>query len=122
MDQSLHAGVPQSVASRKMAHADQELRLEPLRPAPDPLLNRRFGSHELRYSVLQLMPGIAGKRQKGGSRKVQLATFLLPKICDWLATEMVIQGIFPWCFTPELYAARPDYIESLGERAPYPGG
>jgi pimeloyl-ACP methyl ester carboxylesterase len=29
-------------------------------------------------------------------------------------TEMVIQGIFPWCFTPELYAAKPDYIESLG--------
>ena len=28
-------------------------------------------------------------------------------------TEMVIQGIFPWCFTPELYAAKPDYIESL---------
>jgi pimeloyl-ACP methyl ester carboxylesterase len=27
--------------------------------------------------------------------------------------EMVIQGIFPWCFTPELYAARPEYIESL---------
>src|SRR5262249_50546758 len=26
---------------------------------------------------------------------------------------MVIQGIFPWCFTPELYAAKPDYIESL---------
>ena len=28
-------------------------------------------------------------------------------------TEMVIMGIFPWCFTPELYAAKPDYIESL---------
>jgi pimeloyl-ACP methyl ester carboxylesterase len=27
--------------------------------------------------------------------------------------QMVISGIFPWCFTPELYAARPDYIESL---------
>jgi pimeloyl-ACP methyl ester carboxylesterase len=27
--------------------------------------------------------------------------------------DMVIQGIFPWCFTPELYAAKPDYIESL---------
>lgn len=27
--------------------------------------------------------------------------------------EMTIRGIFPWCFTPELYAARPDYIESL---------
>jgi len=24
--------------------------------------------------------------------------------------EMVVQGIFPWCFTPELYAARPEYI------------
>lgn len=28
-------------------------------------------------------------------------------------TEMVVLGIFPWCFTPELYAARPEYIESL---------
>jgi 3-oxoadipate enol-lactonase len=28
-------------------------------------------------------------------------------------TDMVIQGIFPWCFTPELYATRPDYIDSL---------
>jgi len=28
-------------------------------------------------------------------------------------TEMIIQGIFPWCFTPELYAAKPDYIEQL---------
>jgi 3-oxoadipate enol-lactonase len=28
-------------------------------------------------------------------------------------TGMVIQGIFPWCFTPELYATRPEYIESL---------
>jgi pimeloyl-ACP methyl ester carboxylesterase len=26
---------------------------------------------------------------------------------------MVIQGIFPWCFTPELYATKPEYIESL---------
>jgi len=28
-------------------------------------------------------------------------------------TEMIIAGIFPWCFTPELYAAKPDYIQSL---------
>ena len=27
--------------------------------------------------------------------------------------EMIVNGIFPWCFTPELYAAQPDYIESL---------
>jgi pimeloyl-ACP methyl ester carboxylesterase len=29
--------------------------------------------------------------------------------------EMVILGIFPWCFTPELYAARPEYIQSLAD-------
>jgi pimeloyl-ACP methyl ester carboxylesterase len=28
-------------------------------------------------------------------------------------TEMVIKGIFPWCLTPELYAAKPEYIDSL---------
>ncbi len=27
--------------------------------------------------------------------------------------ETVILSIFPWCFTPELYAAKPEYIESL---------
>ena len=27
--------------------------------------------------------------------------------------ETVIRAMFPWCFTPELYQARPDYIESL---------
>src|SRR5438876_3362433 len=30
-------------------------------------------------------------------------------------TEMVIQGIFPWCFTPEMYAERPEYVDSLAE-------
>jgi pimeloyl-ACP methyl ester carboxylesterase len=30
-------------------------------------------------------------------------------------SEMVILGIFPWCFTPELYAARPEYIQSLAD-------
>jgi 3-oxoadipate enol-lactonase len=29
--------------------------------------------------------------------------------------ETIIQGIFPWCFTPELYAEKPDYIKSLGD-------
>src|SRR5687768_892036 len=28
---------------------------------------------------------------------------------------MVIMGMFPWCFTPELYAAKPDYIQSLAD-------
>jgi 3-oxoadipate enol-lactonase len=29
--------------------------------------------------------------------------------------EMVILALFPWCFTPELYATRPDYVHSLAE-------
>ena len=29
--------------------------------------------------------------------------------------EMVIQAIFPWCFTPELYGSKPDYVNSLAE-------
>jgi pimeloyl-ACP methyl ester carboxylesterase len=28
-------------------------------------------------------------------------------------TEMIIQGIFPWCFTPEMYAERPEFVETL---------
>jgi pimeloyl-ACP methyl ester carboxylesterase len=29
--------------------------------------------------------------------------------------EMVIRGIFPWCFTPELYASKPEYIDALAD-------
>ena len=29
--------------------------------------------------------------------------------------EMVIRALFPWCFTPELYAAKPEYIQSLAD-------
>lgn len=28
-------------------------------------------------------------------------------------TETIITGFFPWCLTPQLYAAQPDYIQSL---------
>jgi pimeloyl-ACP methyl ester carboxylesterase len=27
--------------------------------------------------------------------------------------DMVVRGLFPWCFTPELYAAQPEYIDAL---------
>jgi pimeloyl-ACP methyl ester carboxylesterase len=30
-------------------------------------------------------------------------------------TEMLIEAIFPWCLTPELYANRPDYVQSLAD-------
>jgi pimeloyl-ACP methyl ester carboxylesterase len=30
-------------------------------------------------------------------------------------TELTIQGLFPWCFTPELYAEKPDYIKGLAD-------
>ena len=29
--------------------------------------------------------------------------------------ETVIMGIFPWCFTPSLYASKPEYINTLAE-------
>jgi pimeloyl-ACP methyl ester carboxylesterase len=32
----------------------------------------------------------------------------LPTIAD-----VVIQGIFPWCFTPEMYVERPEFVDSL---------
>jgi pimeloyl-ACP methyl ester carboxylesterase len=32
-----------------------------------------------------------------------------------IMAEMTIRGIFPWCFTPELYATRPEYIQTLAE-------
>ena len=28
-------------------------------------------------------------------------------------TEMVIQGILPFCFTPEFYAAKPEFIDQI---------
>jgi pimeloyl-ACP methyl ester carboxylesterase len=30
-------------------------------------------------------------------------------------SETLIQVMFPWCFTPELYAARPEHIQSLAD-------
>jgi pimeloyl-ACP methyl ester carboxylesterase len=32
----------------------------------------------------------------------------LPTVAD-----VVIQGIFPWCFTPEMYTDRPEFVDSL---------
>ena len=29
--------------------------------------------------------------------------------------EMVIRAIFPWCFTPELYAQRPEHVSALSD-------
>src|SRR5262245_43715892 len=46
--------------------------------------------------------------------------FLRPVVESWQivakgigVTEMIIGAIFPWCFTPELYAEKPDFVESL---------
>ena len=32
----------------------------------------------------------------------------LPTVAD-----MVVQAIFPWCFTPEMYAERPEFVDTL---------
>ena len=34
----------------------------------------------------------------------------LPTVAD-----VVIQGIFPWCFTPEMYVERPDFVDRLAD-------
>jgi 3-oxoadipate enol-lactonase len=34
----------------------------------------------------------------------------LPTVAD-----VVIEGIFPWCFTPEMYAERPEFVAALAE-------
>jgi 3-oxoadipate enol-lactonase len=54
---------------------------------------------------------------------VNADSFLKTVVEGWQVTtkalgsvpEMVIPSIFPWCFTPELYAAKPEYIQSLAE-------
>jgi pimeloyl-ACP methyl ester carboxylesterase len=28
-------------------------------------------------------------------------------------TDLVIQAIFPWCFTPEMYVERPEFVDAL---------
>lgn len=30
-------------------------------------------------------------------------------------SEMVVQGLFTWCFTPELYVSKPEYIQALAD-------
>ena len=35
---------------------------------------------------------------------------ILPTVAD-----VVIQGIFPWCFTPEMYVERPEFVVTLEE-------
>jgi len=40
----------------------------------------------------------------------QSAAKSLPSVAD-----MVVENIFPWCFTPELYGEKPDFIQSLAD-------
>ena len=35
---------------------------------------------------------------------------VLPTVAD-----VAIQGIFPWCFTPEMYVERPEFVDALDE-------
>ena len=56
--------------------------------------------------------------QRAGTRSdAYLKTFVeqwrtlarsLPTVAD-----VVIQGIFPWCFTPEMYVERPEFVDAL---------
>ena len=37
------------------------------------------------------------------------------KLCRQVQRLERPDGIFPWCFTPELYATKPDYVKSLAD-------
>jgi pimeloyl-ACP methyl ester carboxylesterase len=70
------------------------------------------GKHPDRVKTLSLHSGWAKtdpflKTVVGGWQVMAKALESVP--------EMVILGIFPWCFTPELYAAKPEYIQALAE-------
>lgn len=47
--------------------------------------------------------------------------FMKPVVESWQVlakafgsvTELIITGIFPWCFTPDLYVTQPEHIQSL---------
>lgn len=49
--------------------------------------------------------------------------FLRPVVEGWRVmaraadsiADLVVLGIFPWCLTPELYATKPDYVQSLAD-------
>ena len=41
-------------------------------------------------------------------RQWRMLASLLPAVAD-----VVVQGIFPWCFTPEMYAERPEFVDAL---------
>jgi len=43
----------------------------------------------------------------GGFQQMVKATGSVP--------EMVVQGLFPWCLTAELYAAQPEYVQALAD-------
>jgi len=57
----------------------------------------------------------SGWSQSDPYLKTVVQTWLVMAKALGSVPEMVIQGIFPWCFTPELYAEKPDYIKALAD-------
>ena len=47
--------------------------------------------------------------------KAVIGSFQLIAKATGSVHELVVQGLFPWCFTPELYAAKPEYIQALAD-------
>jgi hypothetical protein len=62
----------QGIAACEMAHLDPELRLEPLRLAPDALGNWRPGGQEFLNTLLEIISRLIGKRQQSCPCKLQL--------------------------------------------------
>ena len=73
-----------------------------------PLLASRFGgtNRQNRARPSSSNSTLSRRRRINDRPYCKVATFSQ-------ARAEIILGIFPWCFTPELYAAKPEYIASL---------
>jgi pimeloyl-ACP methyl ester carboxylesterase len=57
----------------------------------------------------------SGWSKSDGFLKAVVESFQMTATALGNVPEMVIHSLFPWCFTPELYIARPEYIQSLAD-------
>jgi len=47
--------------------------------------------------------------------KSVISTFQILAKAIGSVSEMAVQALFPWCLTPELYASKPEYVETLAQ-------
>jgi pimeloyl-ACP methyl ester carboxylesterase len=105
----------------------------PVRPTRSPLFLGAIGierAHVARMSFGAAVGLHLAARHPGRVRSLSLHSgwhasddYLKIVVVQWCAlastlptvADVVIEGIFPWCFTPEMYVERPEFVETLVE-------